>query len=639
VGPLSPGPACSSKDGALSPDVADSVATVLAHCCTNTHEQQVLTSAGAVYGLCVLLVSKRRPSQVAALAALSPLLCGNPEACLELVRPGHLSRAHSKVTSEAASTPGIPPSHPTSSTTVPPEHPHNAPSCSTSTLGPDTQTTAPSSAAAAQNSTKSAAAAAEVMSALNSPSDSWPALEALLGLLRDQSPEVRLLAASCITHLAASFPRSTAAAAMLGSHRPPSNCSSSGGGGVPGPLVMRLEDARRAALPVLLRLLGDPVWAQAVPMVLSTLIENSEELQKAATDADAVRALAAILTQPSADACVREGALRALGSLCMSRDEVRRQLIDAKVLKHIIQGLEDPADGVRGAGALCVMALSRSVKTLRSSLLDTDVAQALCKLLTDSNPDVQVNAAAAVCNLVLEFNAVKSSVLSLGALEHLTSLACSMSAPLRLHSCWALRNLAYKSEAHVRRALMQGLPWPAMRSLLSDPEEGVQEQAICTLRNLCMDAPEHITAAFEWAGPDLLAAMEEKLDPSRDANPKLRQHALYTVVNILTGSESHKEAVATSNLPTLLLHHMRTSSNPDVRLPAVWCVINMTWPDANSAAGVAARAQRLKELGAEDVLSVLQTDASLDMRERVKTALEQMRAALTRPTGTPGVPS
>jgi len=54
-----------------------------------------------------------------------------------------------------------------------------------------------------------------------------------------------------------------------------------------------------------------------------------------------------------------------------------------------------------------------------------------------------------------------------------------------------------------------------MRSLLSDPEEGVQEQAICTLRNLCMDAPDHISAAFLWAGSDLLVAMEEKLDPSR----------------------------------------------------------------------------------------------------------------------------
>eukprot|EP00983_Pelagomonas_calceolata_P123886 1161048-Pelagomonas_calceolata.AAC.5 len=138
------------------------------------------------------------------------------------------------------------------------------------------------------------------------------------------------------------------------------------------------------------------------------------------------------------------------------RQHLGRQLFaahthTAQVLKHIIQGLEDPADGVRGAGALCVMALSRSVKTLReyadtltprkdtqlvgcegpgehecsllslsgkedgragsvyrfgkkglskrgglpcasrrSSLLDTDVAQALCKLLTDSNPDVQV---------------------------------------------------------------------------------------------------------------------------------------------------------------------------------------------------------------------------------------------------------
>lgn len=58
---------------------------------------------------------------------------------------------------------------------------------------------------------------------------------------------------------------------------------------------------------------------------------HSDELQKAATDADAVRALAALLTLPSAGARVREGVLRALGSLCMSRDEVRRTLIDMKV--------------------------------------------------------------------------------------------------------------------------------------------------------------------------------------------------------------------------------------------------------------------------------------------------------------------
>jgi hypothetical protein len=54
---------------------------------------------------------------------------------------------------------------------------------------------------------------------------------------------------------------------------------------------------------------------------------------------------------------------------------------------------------------------------------------------------------------------------------------------------------------------------------------------------------------------------------SRETSPKLRQHGLYTVVNILTGSEAHKEAVSMSNLPTLLLHHMRTSTTPEVRGP------------------------------------------------------------------------
>ncbi|KAF5838163.1 armadillo-type protein [Dunaliella salina] len=271
--PSSSAPGC--KDGALSPDVADAVATVLARCCTNAHEQRALTSAGAVYGLCVLLVSKRRPSQAAALAALSPLLCGNPEACLELLRPGHLNKTHSKDRDSGAP---IPSQQPTSSTPTTAEQIHFSPSGPPSTSGPDTQTAAPTPAAAAAAAAAAApmssshSAAVSMMSALNAPIDSWPALEALLGLLRDQGPEVRLLAASCITHLATSCPRNNTCAAAMGSHRPPSGCSSSSD--VPEPLIMRLEDARRAALPVLLRLLGDPQWARAVPMVLSTLIEN-----------------------------------------------------------------------------------------------------------------------------------------------------------------------------------------------------------------------------------------------------------------------------------------------------------------------------------------------------------------------------
>lgn len=90
-----------------------------------------------------------------------------------------------------------------------------------------------------------------------------------------------------------------------------------------------------------------------VPPVLAKLLEGSEELQKAALDADVVKHLAALLSPPAdADAAaagasagalgggaavrggaaLQEGVLRALGNLCLTRNDGRKQLIEAKVL-------------------------------------------------------------------------------------------------------------------------------------------------------------------------------------------------------------------------------------------------------------------------------------------------------------------
>lgn len=45
---------------------------------------------------------------------------------------------------------------------------------------------------------------------------------------------------------------------------------------------------------------------------------------------------------------------------------------------------------------------------------------------------------------------------------------------------------------------------------------------------------------LDWAGSDLLACLEEKLDPSRGVPEAIVQHALYAVANVLTGSDAHK---------------------------------------------------------------------------------------------------
>lgn len=205
----------------------------------------------------------------------------------------------------------------------------------------------------------------------------------------------------------------------------------------PSKLFTLLQAMQRAALPVLLRLLVQPATRPHVPAVLARLIEGSEALQKAAADADTVRLLAGLLAAEGTSASVsatapppmmtsssgtapvdgiarmyistssrlREGCLRALGSLCLNRDDSRKQLMEAKVLRHIVRALEDPHGGVRAAAALCVRALSRCVRTLRGGLLEGvgsgavagartggggELAPLLVGLLADENEDVQV---------------------------------------------------------------------------------------------------------------------------------------------------------------------------------------------------------------------------------------------------------
>ena len=130
-------------------------------------------------------------------------------------------------------------------------------------------------------------------------------------------------------------------------------------------------------------------------------MDESEELQRAATDADAIAKLASFvrcarqlllllravcmggwgldgLLHPCAcrrdTTCsprLREGALRTLGTLCADKEEHRRQLVDCKVLPQIAAALwESSAPAVRAAACLCMRSLSRSTKLLRWGCTD-----------------------------------------------------------------------------------------------------------------------------------------------------------------------------------------------------------------------------------------------------------------------------
>jgi hypothetical protein len=174
-----------------------------------------------------------------------------------------------------------------------------------------------------------------------------------------------------------------------------------------------------------------------------------------------------------------------------------------------------------------------------------------------------------------------------------------------------------------------------------------------------------IEQLIAWTGNALLPLLEEQLDPalytslaaaaaaaaadgsSSSVAAEQQQHLkarlvglLYATANLCSVNEVHREAVVASKIPALLLQHLSASSSSssssaapaawlqEVRLAAVWCVINMLWSEAGttaaaagsdaaaageaaaSSAAAAGRVAALKHLGYEDALKNILTQCT-----------------------------
>lgn len=94
--------------------------------------------------------------------------------------------------------------------------------------------------------------------------------------------------------------------------------------------------------------------------------------------------------------------------------------------------------------------------------------------------------------------------------------------------------------------------------------------------------------------------------------------------------------------------YLKSHPAPNIRVAAVWCIINWTWITCDDdedgkcwdrkkslfgkdfadipATALAERVNRLRALGVEQQLRVMEKDSSRDVRDRVRTALDQMTA-------------
>ncbi|CAI2176126.1 12797_t:CDS:10 [Funneliformis geosporum] len=421
----------------------------------------------------------------------------------------------------------------------------------------------------------------------------------MLNLIQDKSPTMRLIAAKC-------------RAKAIGEYS---------------------DDVTLIVLPTLVKLLDEkgPVREEA-PHVLAYLIRDNEELQKAACDSDAVPKLADFVTHvvdqessyydPVGDGDkLKENALMALAAISSLTDDGRKLVVEAKIIPHIVAAMSHRSYGIRAAACQCTRSLSRSINILRTSLVDAGIATPLFKLLSDESTDVQTTACATLCNLVLDFSPMKRMIMELGGIEKLVELVHSPDNTLRLNAIWALKNLVYQAESEIKEAVMKVLTYQTMENLISDQEIDIQEQALNLLRNLACTRQHDIEEVFKGLSEDsLMTVIETKL--CWWTNEEIIKQVLYVINNIATGNERHKSAIMNrTNILKSILSYMG-HTNPEIRVVAMWVVINLSWMEDKSASSQV-RVQKLREMGFEEKVKNMTNDDNLDVRERVKTALNQ----------------
>ncbi|CAM6087787.1 unnamed protein product [Calypogeia fissa] len=441
--------------------------------------------------------------------------------------------------------------------------------------------------------------------------DNGRSLVTIIKLVKDKSPRTRLLACMCLSNIGKVSPSS----------------------------YQQEWDMRASMLATLVKLFDEPGQVgEEAPGVLADLVRNNEELQKKAFEVNAIEKLAEFLQKDPVAAKQLEGVLMALAELCSRLEDSRRQLLTLQVQTHIIAALEHSSVGVRGAACSCLKSLSRSVKNLRTNLTDERLVLPLLKLLDDPCSDIQALALSAVSNIVLDFTPHKAVVFRCGGVSQLIHLSQSMDPILRLNAVWALKNLIYMSDKTVKERVMGELTFSSLVDLIFDSEERVREQAMALVRNLVYGDEDSVNLAFVQDAV-LLEAVVKQLGSA--SQPEICIQGLYALSNVAAGNDTHKEAImnimfsslASTSLgkspcssltngrssPSLLMKYLQDMSNPQLRVVAVWCIINLTYPNSPGAFD---RILRLRENGVEAHLQKMADDPCLDVKDRVKTALE-----------------
>ncbi|KAG0140727.1 hypothetical protein CROQUDRAFT_136543 [Cronartium quercuum f. sp. fusiforme G11] len=403
--------------------------------------------------------------------------------------------------------------------------------------------------------------------------------------------------------------------------------------------ILQLQATEAGVIPVLKKLL-DKASEQPFPYSTPAISAQNAMLRE-------------VCLNLSAGIYVIWSAYLALASLMSTLDQPRQELIDLNLLPSIVKSLEDESILVRASACQCCRALSRAISIMRTKLADHGAGSRLFDLAfgeeengrndesVEEDEDaveiqLKIVAMGALCNLVLDFSPMKQEVLNRNGIDKFVKLLKSTKhQSLRVSALWGLKNMTFSASTELKLKVVGSLGWDDIYQLLQDKNPSIQENMISLLRNVaCGDVADvDIVVRHLNAENQLMTLLENRLTTlltntntiSSSLSESIILQTIYTISNIVTGSEAHKSFILGRPQTMTNVYELLSHGNPDIKVGAIWCVINLTHWDETTDSKIVTRAiNQLDSLGVLSKLTELTQDPKSDVRDRAECAMNQI---------------
>lgn len=407
-----------------------------------------------------------------------------------------------------------------------------------------------------------------------------PILEILTSLVsRSNPPSIQLAASRCLTYI----------------HRSGSS-------------TLKSDDYKilYKALPCLARLCApefDEEIRAAAAESLAYLAEIDSELQRlAAISNHLINSLTSLLHCDNNSS--KEAAFRCFASLAANDETIRKRIIDSRgLIEEVLSGIKENGN-VRLAAVRCLHSLSRSVQLLRTVFQDHLIWRPLMELIHDKpSPELMTVVSSTICNLLLEFSPAKENLLDSGAIEILSELTKSPIPALRLNGSWALMNMSFQAEQHVKTEIINSLGTDRIFQLLGDSDTRVIMKTLGLLRNL-LSSTTHIETIMENHSTEILDAVMMVLDSNHSS--EIKEQALCIIGNIAAGAHE-KDYILDNDSILLKLKDYLIVNDQKLHTGALFAIKNLMCKSSRHA--------KLKECGIMKKLNeVLDSGSSIDIQ-------------------------